>query len=674
MKPTLPALLGLASALAFSFLLAPRCAAQNCPVHCHPSDSLELVRLYNALNGPNWKTSWNLNSCVKTWHGVTLDPNTLPARVLFLDLDGDTGVVLTKQDDCTDGLGLNGAFPDKLKLPGLKKLSLSGNDKLRSDGGVFPDFSMLTELTGLALNCTGMNCPLLDNKLPNSLDELYIREAGLNGPIPELSLPNLGTLNIQRNTELQEPLPFWEGLESITYIALSACSFQGVVPGYAHVPADRDFRISLKRNRFTFEDILPNWASLRNHEIDFDSMERFSAPDTRQIPIGCPFRWGVDIDDTVTTNVYQWFQNGTLRVTTDSNTLVIDSMPDGWGGQWVCRVSNTVVTRMKIESHPITVALCQPEQMNVDTTLCPGQSLLVNGVLYNEQNPMGKQQLVGKATNGCDSVIRVRLHYPDFRAAPDTLVCRDSVPLRAKLPPGATGLWTSDSAAQILQPTSPVTTASGLQEGETRLFWTLNLPGCPSATDTFSVFYDRPPQARLDTLTTFIDQDISGNFLLNDLFFDPDVDIVSVLLPLPSGGDFVWDASDSSWDFDPDKLYYGTFTVRYSLCSSLCLAEYCDTAEIRIKVVPERQPTFVSANGDGINDTFVIERLAADPSTLPDNELLIFSSDGTVVYRTQGYRNDWPNLGNLPPAGVYWCFFRATPSSTVMPSVVLLTH
>lgn len=650
----------------------------SCSVRCHPDDSLALVQIYNALDGLNWENTkrWDLNACVETWFGVLLDTNFDPARVVALDLDGDTGVVLSAIDGYAPGIkGLSGTFPGSLQLPRLRLLSLNSNPFSNvAIKGPFPNFSTLPQLVGLGLNYAKMNGPLPSDALPPSLEQLYLEEAGLTGVLPDasLDLPNLVNIDLKGNPGLTDPLPQWAQLGRLQSIAFSRCNFEGVVPGYGHLPAGL-LNLFCPFNRFTFEDILPNWAAIKKHAIkDFDSLQLFSVPATRQVAINCPFRWDVGIDDTVATSTYRWFQNGILRSTTDSNTLFVKEMPADWGGTWVCKVTNSIVTEVEIESHPLTVTLCQPEIMDIDTALCPGQSLTVRGVLYNEQNPMGKQQLIGKATNGCDSVIRVQLRYPLFRAGPDTFMCQNNLPLRAGLPPGANGLWTAAPAALITDPTAPLTAASGLQAGETRFFWTVTFVGCPPATDTFAVFFDQPPTALPDSVTIFIDKNGSGNFLLNDLFFDPAKDVISVL-PLPPDGDFDWD-DDGDWTFDPDKLYSGTYIVRYSLCSTFCPPEYCDTAEIKIKVVPEVQPEFVSANGDGINDVLVIKALAADPTAFPDNELLIYSADGSKVCCDQGYRNDWPSLGKLPPPGTFWFFFRQSPDDPVVPGILLLTH
>ncbi|MCR9102794.1 MAG: gliding motility-associated C-terminal domain-containing protein [bacterium] len=46
-----------------------------------------------------------------------------------------------------------------------------------------------------------------------------------------------------------------------------------------------------------------------------------------------------------------------------------------------------------------------------EPTLCPGESLAVNGVVYDELNPTGQDTLFGAAVNGCDSIFQINLSF-----------------------------------------------------------------------------------------------------------------------------------------------------------------------------------------------------------------------------------------------------------------------
>ena len=89
----------------------------QCPcTDCRCSDSLELVKLYNATSGANWIYKWVLSSPIVTWNGVTLTGD----RVTKLNLQSKN---------------LIGNIPN-LYLPSLEELNLS-NNKL---SGTIPNF------------------------------------------------------------------------------------------------------------------------------------------------------------------------------------------------------------------------------------------------------------------------------------------------------------------------------------------------------------------------------------------------------------------------------------------------------------------------------------------------------------------------------------------------------
>jgi gliding motility-associated-like protein len=48
---------------------------------------------------------------------------------------------------------------------------------------------------------------------------------------------------------------------------------------------------------------------------------------------------------------------------------------------------------------------------DITQQLCPGDSLIVNGATYNESNPSGIEVVIGGSANGCDSIINVMLSF-----------------------------------------------------------------------------------------------------------------------------------------------------------------------------------------------------------------------------------------------------------------------
>jgi gliding motility-associated-like protein len=60
----------------------------------------------------------------------------------------------------------------------------------------------------------------------------------------------------------------------------------------------------------------------------------------------------------------------------------------------------------------------------------------------------------------------------------------------------------------------------------------------------------------------------------------------------------------------------------------------------------------MTPNGDGENDTWVIENL----SSYPNNELKIMDRTGKIIYTKKDYANDWNGQynGTDIPAGTYF--------------------
>ncbi|WP_170110469.1 T9SS type B sorting domain-containing protein [Flavilitoribacter nigricans] len=63
----------------------------------------------------------------------------------------------------------------------------------------------------------------------------------------------------------------------------------------------------------------------------------------------------------------------------------------------------------------------------VSDTICPGETITVNGTDYNRENPFGQERLLGEARNGCDSLVEINLSFFDapMSVLRDTL-CRDA--------------------------------------------------------------------------------------------------------------------------------------------------------------------------------------------------------------------------------------------------------
>ncbi|MBP8238647.1 MAG: gliding motility-associated C-terminal domain-containing protein, partial [Saprospiraceae bacterium] len=67
----------------------------------------------------------------------------------------------------------------------------------------------------------------------------------------------------------------------------------------------------------------------------------------------------------------------------------------------------------------VQVNFFPPAAGSFQTTLCPGESITVNGTIYNQANPGGMELLPGASVNGCDSTFTVSISF--FNPAGSTL-------------------------------------------------------------------------------------------------------------------------------------------------------------------------------------------------------------------------------------------------------------
>ncbi|MGB1217347.1 MAG: gliding motility-associated C-terminal domain-containing protein, partial [Saprospiraceae bacterium] len=102
----------------------------------------------------------------------------------------------------------------------------------------------------------------------------------------------------------------------------------------------------------------------------------------------------------------------------------------------------------------------------------------------------------------------------------------------------------------------------------------------------------------------------------------------------PSNGTLT--ATDSLIIYIPNEDFCGQDSFMYLVCN----ATACDTAAVYINIACEDIKIFnaVSANGDGINDFFVIQGI----ESYPEATVCIFNRWGNMVYEKDGnYANDW---------------------------------
>lgn len=170
-----------------------------------------------------------------------------------------------------------------------------------------------------------------------------------------------------------------------------------------------------------------------------------------------------------------------------------------------------------------------------------------------------------------------------------------------------------------------------------------------------------PPVAVTDYDTTFVNTPVRINVLVNDTIRISTNTVSICSFPLQGT---VISSSVSTFTYTPQPDYFGNDEFCYTLCDSNDPPQ-CDTARVLINIrKPDSgvvDPTSgVTANGDGINDVWVIRNI----ENYPDNDVVILNRWGDVIRRYEGYNNtsvtwDATNYsGKHVPDGTYYYILK----------------
>jgi gliding motility-associated-like protein len=140
---------------------------------------------------------------------------------------------------------------------------------------------------------------------------------------------------------------------------------------------------------------------------------------------------------------------------------------------------------------------------------------------------------------------------------------------------------------------------------------------------------------------------------------DTDGDLIHDFCDDDDDNDGVLDADDNSYLPNPDQAdtnNNGIGDVQED-CDNDGILNYFDTdvASCQTSIVLKKKYGF-SPNGDGINDTWVIENIAL----YPNNVVRVYNRSGKVVYQIKGYNNTFDGMSNKVnstkklPVGVYY--------------------
>lgn len=176
---------------------------------CHPQDSLELVKLYNATDGQNWRKTWDLTKPVKyNWAGVGINND---GRVTAFNLRGNN---------------LRDTLPE-LNLPEVTSIDFSFNYLT----GKMPAFDSMPKLEYLNLYRNLFSGNLPNFNLPK-IRELDLGENVLSGEIPDFVFPVLQKLNLSYN-EFTGGIPDCD-CPDLTFFSVERNELTGEIPNFNH--------------------------------------------------------------------------------------------------------------------------------------------------------------------------------------------------------------------------------------------------------------------------------------------------------------------------------------------------------------------------------------------------------------------------------------------------------
>ena len=112
--------------------------------------------------------------------------------------------------------------------------------------------------------------------------------------------------------------------------------------------------LSVEQNRLTFEDLLPLMGK-PFESFKYGNQKNFSDSSTVSVPMDQAFNISLGIDNTITTNVYNWYKDGVLIATGNVNTFGIPAVSKSDAGEYYVTVTNPAVPNLTLRSGTTTL-------------------------------------------------------------------------------------------------------------------------------------------------------------------------------------------------------------------------------------------------------------------------------------------------------------------------------
>lgn len=402
-------------------------------------------------------------------------------------------------------------------------------------------------------------------------------------------------------------------------------------------------------NRFTFENILPHLAAnglvIQGNASNGNDILRY-APQAQiftdtLIPRTAGESLAIDlgIDDTVSTNIYQWFKDGQpYALIQGSNELAFSALrPEDAGAYWV-QVTNPNVPELALYSYTITIEVdCGEGSGSLGASICSGETYTWNGQGYTAS---GEYQQSFVTPEGCDSVATLSLEvHPAGPWMIDDVIC-----------PGEAYAFGTNLITAPGQYTQLLTSEAGCDSTVVLTLERVEREDIAAAGDTYALV-GGTAQASLD---------LTANDRL------PPGGWFAELTGYPSQGMAALSADGRLEYTLANTGFLGVDTFRYRLCSAACPG-LCAEAPIRVATFRDCQqeieanlPNGFTPDGDGVNDLFDPLAGVAGIGCLqnPQNaSLTVFNRWGEVIFAPPVYA-PWDgtagHTGKIVPQGAYY--------------------
>ena len=380
---------------------------------------------------------------------------------------------------------LQGSLPASIgDLTQLQTIDL-GNNGLT--GSLPPEIGQLENLFFLYLDNNSFSGSI-PSALGNcsNLIRLWLDDNSLTGNIPN-SFGNLTMLQVLwlSKNNLSGPVPdSFQNMSSLNHLEIQF-NHLNYLPDLTMLPLENQVnKLRIQENNFTFDDILPNFGQtlgvFYNPQDTVGEIATINACTDERITID------LAIDSGIVNNKYEWAKDGapygSYTTLTGNPTLVFQNVTPADAGVYTCRITNPNAPLLELYSYPVTInvsccdinaqlnpVLCAGETLTIngntygeppsfpasgievvsnatscgadsivlialsffpeassmlDTIICAGEDITVNGQVYNLSNPSGEEILEGASQNGCDSIIQVSLSfYPPVQDTFSTVLC-----------------------------------------------------------------------------------------------------------------------------------------------------------------------------------------------------------------------------------------------------------